>query len=255
MFGALGRWSKIAIALLALAFACLLVFWIFLTVDTFRQTRRAEELLRALGNLELGTSSVPNATSVVRNFGGMRVRYAQTRGGVEPDCDVGEVYNIAIAPHWIDQIKLKVPLALRLGLVRDWSLNGAVHIKNGTLTCVTYTILLVRRGPAVIFAGSLRPRSSWNQEEGYSIDFDPHPRGHALVLRAYPDATTQQHAAVFRPDLHCLYSLWGCIYPCELSPSAWHAYLETAAWQHLVLGWGKPPDANDSRCGATRAKS
>jgi hypothetical protein len=249
VFGRFGRWQQLSVCL-SVAVIGLLLLWMALAFDNFRQSQKAAEMIRSLGTLQLGASSTQDAISLVKRFGGSRVRHAQTASGGQDDCDDEEVYNVTIAPRWIETIRKRAALAIQFGLIHYWTLNAGVHLKSGILACIAYTIVTGQHDPAAILDGSFRPHSPWNQEESYSVGFDPFPRGHELTLRAYPDASPEQHSLVFQPDLHCLSNLRGCQYPCELSPAGWQQYLKTPAWQHLVLGYDKPPEADDPRCAA-----
>jgi hypothetical protein len=229
--------------LLALLSALRLVIW----RESSMQARRAGQMLQELGQLELGPSGSQSALAVVQRYGGTRAAYAPL---AFVNCNDGdEFYALSIRQTLPDRIIGAVPLIARTGLVRYWQVNAAVQFKNGQLVCVGALVYFPHAHASAVYAAVTRARpSEFDAGTGKAYDVSFQTPQEVLAVTVYPEANQAQRTGAFEPDLSCLSRLRGCSYPCELSPSAWQYYQTTPSWQHLVLGYGKPPDADDPQC-------
>jgi hypothetical protein len=218
---------------------CVLVWWV-----SNREVRRAGQLLHELGQLELGPSMAGSARAFVRRYGLSRVPYAPL--AMDNCRDGDESYQVSVRPSLADRISRRVPWLAGIGLIPFWQIDAAVQFHNGEVECAGEFVYFPHAHAAAIFSGVMRPRGSYDTAEKYEVVFATPQE--LLSVSSLPGADSAQKASALEPDLSCLRWLPGCRYPCELSPSAWRFYQTTAEWQHLVLGWGRPPDADDPLC-------
>jgi hypothetical protein len=242
-----------------IVFVLLSLSWVALRVDSSREAQRAAQMVRDLSKLRLDRSTAQDAKIIVNHFHGAKVRYAPTLTALDVDCgDADESYAISITPVLAERFLSRLPILSRLGIIHDWSVEGAVQLKGNKLLCVTHTIAFRgsdARSQSALVAGSMRPDSqlAGQGNNTYLVSFEANHSVHVLYVRTFPGATEPEIATAFEPDLRCLTTARGCKYPCELAPSAWRDYLRSPDWQHLVLGYGKPADADDPRCAAIAA--
>lgn len=204
-------------------------------------------MLDDLGQLELGRSSVSDSLAKVQEFGVTRVAYAHL---APVGCNAGdEFYSVSIRQNLPYRLIRTMPLVARTGLIRYWQVDGALQFQKGVLVCFGALVFLPQPHDSALFAGLMRVHPSGVSEStqrDYDVSFKTPPD--ALVVTTYPESNAEQKAIAFRPNLACLSGIRGCKYPCELSPAAWEYLRTTPEWQHLLLGYGKPPDADDPRC-------
>ncbi len=248
------RWTLVVS--LGAASALLVIGWAWIRTDSYRQSRRAAEMLSDLGQLSLDRSTGEDAKNVILLFQGTRTRYPQTLTGLDVVCEeADEIYSTSLKPQLAESVLRRIPQLVYAG-IHDWRVDASVQIKEGKLLCASHTITFISDRPtlpsALVF-GAMQPRPEWiAPEQADAVFFDNHARGHSLGTVTFPKATQSEIESAFRPSLGCLSSFRGCKYPCELAPTAWQRYETTSDYQHLVLGFGKPPDAEDSRCTGPR---
>lgn len=251
-------------------FGLLLILWFWVRLDSVSQSKKSAQLLHDLGKLELGPSQAEAARSIVQRYGGKampimplhvnKVPYPpNTISSVNPECadKADEAYDVSIRPHLAERVLSKLPILARMGILHDWQVDGAIQLGEGKLLCVSHTVISLSasaRSPSAMAYAAVQPHPSWaGEEQTYAVSFEPNSNPHRLGVSVFLGATEAQINKGFELDLTCLTSIRGCRYPCELAPSAWRDYLRSPDWQHIVLGYGKPSDADDPRCAAVAA--
>lgn len=224
---------------------CILFFCVVVWRVSDGEVRRGGRLLQELGQLELGPSTARQARALIHSYGLRRVSYPPL---AMVNCGGGdESYQVSIRPELADRISRKMPSWLvRMRLVPNWQIDAAVQFQDGEVECAGAFVYFPHAHAVAGFAGVMRSRVPYDSLDEYDVTFETPQE--FLSVSSLPGASPAQKASAIEPDLMCLTRFAGCRFPCELSPFAWHFYQTTPDWEHLLLGWGKPPDADDSRC-------
>lgn len=234
--------ASIFLAVIGLLF----IIAVWAKVENSRNAKKAAQMLHELSALALESSSEADSAAILEKYGFVKSKYGQTFP-FDICLDSNQSYDVSLNPKFSVWITRSAPLLVHIGIVPGWQIHAALHFRNGQLSCINYAVYFPHAHASGVFAGGIRPRPrDISENEPYQFYFTTPPD--VFGVSAFPSTNQDQKDEIFRPDLSCLSRLGGCRYPCEMSALWWQRYKATADWQHIVRGYGKPPDDDDARC-------
>jgi hypothetical protein len=216
---------------------------------TINQRNQVAAMFDDLPKLRPGYSTSRDIASIVDRYHGIKIAAQEDQTGYSVYCpDPDESYRFYIDAGEAPRSLIERPLVYRLSRLHYWVLDVTLQLKNGTLLCVSHHLRVYPVTGEVFYAagGLITSRPNLDDSNPYKTGYDR--SFHGLVADALPNATEEEKKSIFAVNLRCLTSFVGCHAPCELLPSVWKQYVNSRGYQHLVLGYGKPPDADDPRC-------
>ena len=198
-------------------------------MENVRTRRKAEALLRAVTQFQVGESPFLATRQTLIQFGARKEGISPVSGSL-PEDD----YQLLVSDFRLNSLKARFPRLWRLGL-RPAAVEAELRYKEGKLVFLSYSVdslTLTSAGETVelvILGASEYSGEATNRDLGVTYRIRPSSManqaiqfrlaGGVLTSKAAQDA----HNAAFDFDLSCISSFRGCESLCQMNPSIWRA--------------------------------
>jgi hypothetical protein len=230
----------------------IVVFFLAGYLNNFYARKRAEQLLRDLQTLNVGTSTAEDTRHIITRYGGWEMnRNPDPRDvapwGIGPCSGPHPRYGLSVAPELLNRFVVTFPQVQHLGF-HIWGVEADIDVKDGKVLCFSQNVRVHRsdghdvEARAEMVEESLRPEEA----ENYLLIRN---YIHEIRTSVLPNSSTTEKGRAFGVDLACVTSFGGCFYPCQLAPQVW----DDLSQRYKKEGWAIEGE-NDPRCRQTLPK-